>query len=246
MTTMVPHVYSAVAAGTTTAVKADWNRDGVVDWRDPWVVTGNNRLPAWGGAWAADWNRDGIIDWRDGWAAPVTTVAAAPVRTVATAPVATVPVTTVAAPITTVGAAPFAWNDDWVVRDGWRGAYDWNRDGIIDWRDDLAVSGLSGFRGDWVRADWNRDGVIDWKDGWRRLGGDWNVLTRDPSWRGNGWHPETISVKEVPTSASLKDTEWRTFEYGPQVLVAPAHWAPAAALTSYPTTPRPAAAVVRV
>jgi hypothetical protein len=103
------------------------------------------------------------------------------------------------------------WQDEWVVRPGWRGAYDWNGDGIIDWRDDWHVAGARPWTGDWVRADWNRDGVLDWQDGWRRLDNSWAAGSWDPLWRGEGWRPETVSVREIP-SGTYPDTEWRTVE----------------------------------
>lgn len=143
--------------------------------------------------WKDDWA------WRDGWAGDwpkQVVVPQAPV--VVQAPVVEAPI---------VG-----WRDDWHVRPGWRGAYDWNRDGVIDWRDDLAWGGYKGWQGDWVRADWNRDGKLDAKDGWRRLSGEWTVGTWDPTWRGDGWRPETVSVREVPATTKWTDSDWHTVE----------------------------------
>ncbi|CAI2378440.1 unnamed protein product [Moneuplotes crassus] len=101
--------------------------------------------------------------------------------------------------------------DPWLVRDGWRGAYDWTGDGIIDWRDDFVVGGVKPWEGDWIRADWNRDGVIDWQDGWRRFGNEWTTGAWDPTWRGDGWRADTVSVREVP-AGFYTDSEWRTVE----------------------------------
>lgn len=153
--------------GVSSAVIAyDLDGDGIVDAYST-------------GRWKADWNGDGIIDWRDPW-------------------------------VTTAAARPLAWHDDWVVRDGWRGNVDWNGDGIVDWRDDWFVGGARPWTGDWVRGDWNRDGVIDFQDGWRRAD-DWVVDSWDPTWRGNGWRGETVSVREVP-AGTYADSEWRTVE----------------------------------
>ena len=148
------------------AVGYDLDGDGIVDA----VSTGR---------WKADWNGDGIIDWRDPW-------------------------------VTSAGARPIAWQDDWSVRGDWRGARDWNGDGIVDWRDDWHVAGERPWNGDWVRADWNRDGVIDFQDGWRRAD-DFVVGSWDPTWRGEGWRGETVSVREVP-SGVYGDTQWATVE----------------------------------
>ena len=108
-------------------------------------------------------------------------------------------------------AAPLSWRDDWAVRPGWNGAYDWNGDGIIDWRDDFTTFGAAPWAGDYIRADWNRDGVIDWQDGWRHLDNTWATGSWDPTWRGEGWRPETVSVREVP-AGTYADTEWRTVD----------------------------------
>lgn len=152
--------------GYCSAAAYDLDGDGIAD--------------AWStGRWKADWNGDGIIDHRDPWV--------------------------------TGGARPVAWHDDWVVRDGWNGAWDRNGDGIIDWRDDWWTGSAQPWEGSWVRADWNRDGVIDWQDGWRRAGNDWVVDGWDSNWVGNGWHPETVSVREVP-AGGYRDTEWRSVE----------------------------------
>jgi hypothetical protein len=106
----------------------------------------------------------------------------------------------------------FDWRDDWAVRPGWRGAWDWNGDGIIDWRDDWAANGARPWNGDWIRADWNRDGVLDWQDGWRQLDNYWAGGSWDPAWRGEGWRPETVSVREVPAYGNWQDTDWRSVE----------------------------------
>ena len=111
--------------------------------------------------------------------------------------------------ISTVVQPGFGWRDDWAVRPGWRGAHDWNGDGIIDWKDDFMVAGARPWSGDYVRADWNRDGVIDWQDGFRRLDDSWAVGSWDPTWRGDGWKPETVSVREVPAGL-YDDTNWET------------------------------------
>ena len=115
------------------------------------------------------------------------------------------------------------WNaqDDFVFRGperrGWNGVpvVDWNRDGVIDWKDSAAMGwGAPTWgprRGEIVKADWNGDGVIDARDGWRRLG-EWNGGAWDPSWRGNGWRADTVSVREVPAGAQWKDSDWRSVE----------------------------------
>ena len=168
----------------------DWNGDGVVDWRDDVIAT-EARRP--GGRWTggrpvsvrADWNRDGVIDWQDEWR-----------------PVAD-----------WNGDGIVDWRDDWVVREGRRGAWDWNGDGIIDWRDDVIVDEpVVRESSPWVRADWNRDGVIDWQDGWRQLDSDWVTGEWDPYWRGEGWRPETVSVREVPADRAYFDTDWTPVE----------------------------------
>lgn len=154
--------------GYTYAARAyDLDGDGIIDAYST-------------GRFKADWNNDGIIDWRDPWVTEATVV------------------------------RPQVYHDDWVVRDGWRGVGDWNGDGIVDWRDDWYVGGAQPWNGDWVRADWNRDGVIDWQDGWRRTN-DFAVDAWDPTWRGNGWRGETVSVREVP-AGTYNDTEWRGVE----------------------------------
>ena len=104
-----------------------------------------------------------------------------------------------------------SWRDDWAVRSGSRGAYDWNGDGVIDWRDDRMTFGATPWEGDYVRADWNRDGVVDWQDGWRKLDNTWASGSWDPTWRGEGWRPESVSVREVP-SGNYADTEWRNVD----------------------------------
>jgi len=58
---------------------------------------------------------------------------------------------------------------------------------------------------------WNRDGVVDWQDGWRRLDDSWAVGTWDSAYRGEGWRPETVSVREVP-SGFYEDTTWTNVE----------------------------------
>ena len=113
--------------------------------------------------------------------------------------------------VATVVEPAFGWRDEWAVRPGWRGAHDWNGDGIIDWRDDFIVGGVRPWSGDYIRADWNGDGVIDWQDGWRRLDTTWATGAWDPTWRGEGWRPETVSVREVP-AGFYQDTEWSTFD----------------------------------
>ena len=113
--------------------------------------------------------------------------------------------------VTKVVEPGFGWRDDWNVRPGWRGAYDWNGDGIIDWRDDFLAGGVQPWHGDYIRADWNRDGVIDWQDGFRRLDNSWAVGSWDPTYRGEGWKPETVSVREVPAGFHA-DTEWSTVD----------------------------------
>ena len=118
-----------------------------------------------------------------------------------------VPTTSVA----TVIEPAISVRDNWAVRDGWRGAYDWNGDGVIDWRDDFLVGGVTPWHGDYVRADWNRDGVIDGRDGWRRFGETWATGSWDPTWRGEGWRPETVSVREVPAGV-YTDSDWNTVE----------------------------------
>jgi len=104
--------------------------------------------------------------------------------------------------------------DEWaVVGDGWRGAKDWNRDGIIDWKDDWAVEGARPWSGDWARADWNRDGVIDSKDGWRRLGGAIPVDSWDNSWR-----TEPVTVRGVGAAWNdglrVNDGPWDSYGWG--------------------------------
>ncbi|CAI2380424.1 unnamed protein product [Moneuplotes crassus] len=122
--------------------------------------------------------------------------------------------------VTTVAPAPVSYRDPWVVRDGWRGAYDWTGDGVIDWRDDFVVGGARPWDGDWIRADWNRDGVLDRRDGWRRFGTEWATGAWDPAWRGAGWAAEPVSVREVPAGfyndASWRGVEgpWETFGWG--------------------------------
>jgi hypothetical protein len=104
-----------------------------------------------------------------------------------------------------------SWRDDWAVRSGPRGAHDWNNDGVIDWRDDRLNFGATPWAGDYVRADWNRDGVVDWQDGWRKLDNTWASGSWDPTWRGEGWRPESVSVREVP-AGNYADTEWRNVD----------------------------------
>jgi hypothetical protein len=104
------------------------------------------------------------------------------------------------------------WKDDWAVRGGRRGGHDWNRDGIIDWKDDFIAGGVQPWNGDWVRADWNRDGVVDWQDGWRRMDNTWTTGSWDPNWRGEGWRPETVSVREVDAIGSWNDSQWQTID----------------------------------
>jgi hypothetical protein len=122
---------------------------------------------------------------------------------------------TVAAPLAAARAVPVistpSWRDDWAVRSGPRGAHDWNNDGVIDWRDDRLNFGATPWAGDYVRADWNRDGVVDWQDGWRKLDNTWASGSWDPTWRGEGWRPESVSVREVP-SGNYADTEWRNVD----------------------------------
>ncbi|CAI2379528.1 unnamed protein product [Moneuplotes crassus] len=114
-------------------------------------------------------------------------------------------------PVVPVVEPVVAIEEPWAVREGWRGAYDWTGDGIIDWRDDFVVGGVRPWEGDWIRADWNRDGILDGRDGWRRFGNEWATGAWDPTWRGEGWHPETVSVREVP-AGFYTDSEWRTVE----------------------------------
>jgi hypothetical protein len=118
-------------------------------------------------------------------------------------------------PVLGARAAPMmstpSWRDDWAVRSGSRGAYDWNGDGVIDWRDDRMTFGATPWEGDYVRADWNRDGVVDWQDGWRKLDNTWASGSWDPTWRGEGWRPESVSVREVP-AGTYADTEWRNVD----------------------------------
>ena len=101
--------------------------------------------------------------------------------------------------------------EPWALREGWRGAYDWNGDGVIDYRDDFMVGGVQPWDGEWLRADWNRDGVIDNSDGWRRFGDQWATGSWDPTWRGDGWKPETVSVREVP-SGFYNDSQWKSMD----------------------------------
>lgn len=201
-------------ARPATAVRADWNRDGWIDYRDPWVVRDDWR-------WTNDWNRDGIIDWRDDWAWRGGRVDGwddwawrdgfrgdwvrgdwnrdgvvdwrdgwrALDGTWATG--AWDPYWNGAGwrpEGVVVRDAPVAetWGwDDWAWRDGWRG--DWNRDGIVDWRD--------GWRGDAWRGDW---GWNDWavRDGWR---GDW-------AWEGARAAPGGVRVREVPAGSATTTT----------------------------------------
>jgi hypothetical protein len=117
------------------------------------------------------------------------------------------PVVSRAAPVMSTPS----WRDDWAVRSGSRGAHDWNGDGVIDWRDDRINYGPTAWSGDYVRADWNRDGVVDWQDGWRKLDDTWASGSWDPNWRGEGWRPESVSVREVP-AGTYTDTEWRNVD----------------------------------
>eukprot|EP00343_Euplotes_focardii_P012512 CAMPEP_0205833654 /NCGR_PEP_ID=MMETSP0206-20130828/50149_1 /ASSEMBLY_ACC=CAM_ASM_000279 /TAXON_ID=36767 /ORGANISM="Euplotes focardii, Strain TN1" /LENGTH=386 /DNA_ID=CAMNT_0053140241 /DNA_START=23 /DNA_END=1183 /DNA_ORIENTATION=+ len=113
--------------------------------------------------------------------------------------------------VSTIREPGFGWRDDWAVRPGWNGVHDWNNDGVIDWRDDFVVGGARPWSGDYVKADWNRDGVIDAADGWRRLDDSWATGSWDQSYRGEGWRPETVSVREVPTGFQ-QDTTWDTVD----------------------------------
>lgn len=117
------------------------------------------------------------------------------------------PVVSRAAPVISTPS----WRDDWTVRSGSRGAHDWNGDGIIDWQDDVINYGPTEWSGDYVRADWNRDGVVDWQDGWRKLDDTWASGSWDPNWRGEGWRPESVSVREVP-AGTYTDTEWKNVD----------------------------------
>eukprot|EP00343_Euplotes_focardii_P007879 CAMPEP_0205820082 /NCGR_PEP_ID=MMETSP0206-20130828/2672_1 /ASSEMBLY_ACC=CAM_ASM_000279 /TAXON_ID=36767 /ORGANISM="Euplotes focardii, Strain TN1" /LENGTH=282 /DNA_ID=CAMNT_0053114443 /DNA_START=17 /DNA_END=865 /DNA_ORIENTATION=+ len=113
--------------------------------------------------------------------------------------------------VTTIVEPGFGWRDEWAVRPGRQGVHDWNNDGVIDWKDDFIVGGVQPWSGDYIRADWNRDGVIDSQDGWRRLDNTWATGTWDPTYRGEGWRPETVSVREV--SAGLhQDTDWQSVD----------------------------------
>ena len=66
--------------------------------------------------------------------------------------------------------------------------------------------------GSLVKADWNGDGIIDLADGWRRLQATNIPYGWDPAYRGEGWRPETVSVREVPYGV-YADTDW-TSVYG--------------------------------
>ena len=113
--------------------------------------------------------------------------------------------------VTTFVEPAITVEEPWAMREGWRGGYDWNGDGMIDWRDDFIVGGAQPWEGEWMRGDWNRDGVIDDRDGWRRFGNQWATGAWDPTWRGDGWHPETVSVREVP-AGFYNDSTWNTVE----------------------------------
>eukprot|EP00345_Euplotes_harpa_P018077 CAMPEP_0168340042 /NCGR_PEP_ID=MMETSP0213-20121227/13830_1 /TAXON_ID=151035 /ORGANISM="Euplotes harpa, Strain FSP1.4" /LENGTH=195 /DNA_ID=CAMNT_0008346207 /DNA_START=46 /DNA_END=633 /DNA_ORIENTATION=+ len=188
-------VWSSTQAAPTS-YRADWNRDGVIDWQD---------------GWRTDWNGDGFLGWGEGFP----------------------------------GGYSYGWSEEYPVGYGWGEGYpvgygqgwnagawpvDWNRDGIVDWRDNwvgtqpisapvttyataapvvrnaapavsyaapainyaaaprvattqyataaparatVAAPRVAGAypaaQGTLVRGDWNRDGVIDGRDGWRVL-----------------------------------------------------------------------------
>ena len=95
----------------------------------------------------------------------------------------------------------------WGVADDWRLTNDWNRDGVIDWRDDFWLSGERPWTGDWARADWNRDGIIDWQDGWRRLDDTWTVGAVNGVLPAGAWKAEGSVVREVPATGIYD--EWR-------------------------------------
>ena len=99
------------------------------------------------------------------------------------------------------------WSNGWGVRDDWRNWHDWNRDGVVDWRDDWWLAGERPWSGDWARADWNRDGVIDWQDGWRRLDDTWAVGAVNGALPVGSWRPEGTVVREVPATGIVDD--WR-------------------------------------
>lgn len=101
----------------------------------------------------------------------------------------------------------YNWGSSVGVVDDWRFTNDWNRDGVIDWRDDFYLSGERPWTGDWLRADWNRDGVIDYSDGWRRFDNTWGVAPVNGVLPANSWRAEGAVVREVPATGFVDD--WR-------------------------------------
>ena len=184
---------TSTTARPATAVRADWNRDGVLDWQDEWVVR-----PGWRGAY--DWNGDGIIDWRDDWH----TAGARPWTG-----------DWLRADWNRDGALD--WRDGWSALDGtWAtGAWDplWNGAG---WRPEGVVVGGAPVVGTWGWNDWNRDGIVDWRDGWR--GDAWRGDLGWNGWRGDGWRGDWgwegarvapaggLRVREVPAGTATTTT----------------------------------------
>ncbi|CAI2381051.1 unnamed protein product [Moneuplotes crassus] len=99
------------------------------------------------------------------------------------------------------------WGSQWGVADDWRLTHDWNRDGIIDWRDDYYLHGERPWAGDWLRADWNRDGALDWRDGWRRWDNTWGVGAVEGVLPAGAWRADGAVVREIPATGFVDD--WR-------------------------------------
>ncbi|CAI2377623.1 unnamed protein product [Moneuplotes crassus] len=101
----------------------------------------------------------------------------------------------------------WTWGNEWGVADDWRLTHDWNRDGVIDWRDDFWLGGERPWDGNWMRADWNRDGALDWRDGWRRWDNGWGVAAVDGVLPAGAWRADGAVVREVPAAGFVDD--WR-------------------------------------
>ena len=124
--------------------------------------------------------------------------------------------TTAARPVVTspsvVSVRPDGWRDDWAWRDGWRGDWGWDarvEDPYWGWQNDLAWRGA--YDPAWTVAA----PVTTWAapaTTWAAPAATWAAAplagTWDPAWRGDAWAPETVSVREVPSTGRWANTDW--------------------------------------
>jgi hypothetical protein len=191
----------------------DWNRDGVVDWRDSWAWGGvrGDWDPAWGnwngwngGAWDPAWGGRWDPAWGRGWAPGAAVAEPVVTRRLGEKVVAAPVVREVAAPAWG-GALPAwggAWDPAWGNWNGWNGVGTW----------DPAWGNWNGWNGgawDPAWGNWNGwNGVGTWDPAWGNWNG-WNGGAWDPAWgTWNGWNGAGARVREVPaTVATTKTTK---------------------------------------